>query len=342
MKIEEISAIYKITNPIGEIYIGQTTDWKKRFKSYSKLHCHTQKLLYRSIKRHEWKNHKIELLEYCTSNLADEKEILYIEKYKSYYKNNQNGLNLTRGGKYTIAQFTKKSRTLSAKSHKKPILQYDLNGNFIREWESLIDLVKKNNYNHSWVHSCLRGKSKRAYNYMWSFKTLNYPTKIEPFVFEIKEFIRKKGINPKSKKVLQYDLDGNFIKGWENIKQAAISLKIYEQGIHKNLKMDSLHAKNFQWKYWKEDYPLKIDKVVPLTIEEIRKKANQNSVKSNNKKVSVYKENGEFYKTFDSIKNGAIELGINIKSLGSISDGIKKNKIRYGYYWRLKTNNINQ
>ena len=52
-------------------------------------------------------------------------------------------------------------------SHKIPILQYDLDGNFIREWPSAIDVgeeVRKG------ISQCLRGKSKSSYGYIWKYK----------------------------------------------------------------------------------------------------------------------------------------------------------------------------
>lgn len=54
-----------------------------------------------------------------------------------------------------------------ANSNKKPILQFDLDGNFIKEWESASDVGKdaKININH-----CLKGLQKTAYNYTWKYK----------------------------------------------------------------------------------------------------------------------------------------------------------------------------
>ena len=50
---------------------------------------------------------------------------------------------------------------------KKPILQYDLEGNFIKEWPSTTDVGKEfiKGINH-----CLRGRQKTAYNYIWKYK----------------------------------------------------------------------------------------------------------------------------------------------------------------------------
>ena len=57
--------------------------------------------------------------------------------------------------------------TKISNSHKIPILQYDLDGNFIREWSSATDVgeeVRKG------ISQCLRGKSKSSYGYVWKYK----------------------------------------------------------------------------------------------------------------------------------------------------------------------------
>lgn len=57
--------------------------------------------------------------------------------------------------------------TKSSIGHKKPILQYDLNGNFIREWHSATDAAKELKGN---ICECLRGRHKTACNYIWKYK----------------------------------------------------------------------------------------------------------------------------------------------------------------------------
>lgn len=53
------------------------------------------------------------------------------------------------------------------KSHNKPILQYTLDGEFVREWASASDVGKEVKSN---IGYCLRGKYKTAYGYIWKFK----------------------------------------------------------------------------------------------------------------------------------------------------------------------------
>ena len=48
-----------------------------------------------------------------------------------------------------------------------PILQYDLDGNFIREWECAADVGKEVKGN---ICHCSKGKLKSAYGYMWKYK----------------------------------------------------------------------------------------------------------------------------------------------------------------------------
>ena len=58
-------------------------------------------------------------------------------------------------------------RDNSRKGRNKPILQYDLDGNFIREWECANDVGKEIQSN---IVSCLKGRIKSAYGYKWFYK----------------------------------------------------------------------------------------------------------------------------------------------------------------------------
>ena len=52
-------------------------------------------------------------------------------------------------------------------SNKKPILQLDLDGNFVREWASATDVGKEVQSN---ICHCLKGKLPKAYGYKWVYK----------------------------------------------------------------------------------------------------------------------------------------------------------------------------
>lgn len=82
--------IYKITNPKGRIYIGQTRNFTKRLAAYKRKLAVGQIRLNRSFKKYGIKNHIFELIEECQFE-----ELNIKERYWQDYYNvlNDNGLN---------------------------------------------------------------------------------------------------------------------------------------------------------------------------------------------------------------------------------------------------------
>ena len=62
--------IYKITSPAGRIYIGQSANLKKRFRTYSYEHqsIKRQIILHRSFLKYGVENHQFDIIEYCSEN----------------------------------------------------------------------------------------------------------------------------------------------------------------------------------------------------------------------------------------------------------------------------------
>lgn len=73
--------IYKITNPNGRVYIGQTINLKRRIKEYKRHKCSKQTRLYNSFMKYGFKNHKLEVIEYCDELDLNNRERYYQEKY---------------------------------------------------------------------------------------------------------------------------------------------------------------------------------------------------------------------------------------------------------------------
>lgn len=87
------SGIYKITNPIGQVYIGKSKDLERRFKQHSWGRISRQiRLLYDSIQRYGFNNHIIEVVELCSLD-----KLSYRERYWQEYYDvlGDNGLNCT-------------------------------------------------------------------------------------------------------------------------------------------------------------------------------------------------------------------------------------------------------
>jgi len=58
----------------------------------------------------------------------------------------------------------------SARNKRKPVLQFDLQGNFIREWKSAMEIKRKLNYNNSNISANCLNKRKSAYRFIWKYK----------------------------------------------------------------------------------------------------------------------------------------------------------------------------
>lgn len=78
--------IYKITNPSGKVYIGQSWDWSMRIAFYRTGNCKTQIGVYSSLKKYGYDNHKFEIIcelpEDVEQKVLDSYEVLYWQFYK--------------------------------------------------------------------------------------------------------------------------------------------------------------------------------------------------------------------------------------------------------------------
>ena len=68
----------------------------------------------------------------------------------------------------------KKGAAASAKKLSKKVLQYDLDGNFIAEHESLMSASRSVGKNNSGsISACCSGNQKKAYGFIWKYKENN-------------------------------------------------------------------------------------------------------------------------------------------------------------------------
>ena len=191
--------IYTLKDPItNEVrYIGKT---KRKLVDRMYSHTSNYKLKKEKSYKNSWikslknKNLKpiIEELDLVEENNWEFWEQFYINLFKSWgFKLT----NMTKGGegssggrgclgykhteeakkRISIANSKPKSKEWiqnAAKGKYKPISQYDLQNNYIRDWEStttaaiaLGNINKKKN-----ISNCLKGKKKSAYGYIWKLQ----------------------------------------------------------------------------------------------------------------------------------------------------------------------------
>lgn len=66
-------------------------------------------------------------------------------------------------------QFKKGERLGKKSPDSIPILQFDKDGNFIREWDCMADVERELHINHSHICHCCKGERKTAGGYVWSY-----------------------------------------------------------------------------------------------------------------------------------------------------------------------------
>jgi hypothetical protein len=114
--------VYSITNPIGQIYIGQSVNLKKRFQSHKSLKDKQIKRLYNSFITYGVSAHifKIELI--CKKEELDINERYYQELHESIGEKGLNSyLTGTNDKKKQLSLEMRKNISISATSRKKSI-----------------------------------------------------------------------------------------------------------------------------------------------------------------------------------------------------------------------------
>lgn len=82
--------IYKITNPKGKVYIGQSIDIERRFNHYKLLKCKEQPRLYKSFIKYGVEEHRFEVIWQCPKCYLTKWERYFQEMHQSIGKNGLN------------------------------------------------------------------------------------------------------------------------------------------------------------------------------------------------------------------------------------------------------------
>jgi len=90
--------IYKITNPKGRVYVGESADINKRQKQYAAGRANKQWKLQRSISKYGWSQHIFEIIEECSKEMLRERE----RYWQLFYDTLSSGLNLKLTGEGEI------------------------------------------------------------------------------------------------------------------------------------------------------------------------------------------------------------------------------------------------
>lgn len=205
--------IYIIKNNINDkVYIGKTTrDIQTRWKEHLRHYGQGKTILQKAMIKYKIENFYIEEIEECPDEKIDEREQFWV----SYFDSFQNGYNLTSGGEnsftktnkmklvmelwnngltinkivketklnvetvraylhknnVTSKQIKERANIATGKYHSKKVLQYDLDNNFIKEWNSMSEIERELGIRHQNISDACRKKKNHIFgNYIWRCK----------------------------------------------------------------------------------------------------------------------------------------------------------------------------
>ena len=121
--------IYKIVNPKGRIYVGQSINIKFRLTQYKYYKCKTQSKLYNSLKKYGFELHLCEIIEECFVEELNNRERYYQEFYDSVKKGLNCRLTGTNDKNGVISEESRKKMSNKKKGtipHNKGKTRFDL------------------------------------------------------------------------------------------------------------------------------------------------------------------------------------------------------------------------
>lgn len=74
-------------------------------------------------------------------------------------------------------------------------------------------------------------------------------------------------------RIIQYDLNGEFIKIWDSVNDVLKHFNITQMNIHKACRTSNCQSKGFMWRLYKKDFPKNIKPyIIPVRSDESREK----------------------------------------------------------------------
>lgn len=118
----------------------------------------------------------------------------------------------------------------------KPVLQYTLNGEFIKEWECITSAEKELGITH--IGCSCNGNRNQSGGFLWRFKESDkYPLKI------------KKYSSGGCRVIEQLDLSGNVLNEYDSIREASKSENVKYNGITEVLGGRQKTSGGYKWRY---------------------------------------------------------------------------------------------
>lgn len=294
--------LYVKTVPSGLKYLGATTKepfkykgsglyWKKHLKTHKfSINDIDTKIIFSTTDEEEFMNKAL-----YYSNLWN---VVESEEWANLMP--ESGIKNTIGRK--VSTIIKEQ---ISKSKKIQVYQYDLEGNFIQEWESMKAASENNNILLCDISEAIKCKRKfKAGGFQWRCEKME----------SIPLYDKLKNAENKSKSIYQYSLDGKFVKEWKGTRKPSEDLNISRTALRNNLIGLSKSVGGFIWSYNKEN--------------------NISPIKRKGIKIERYDKENNYIDCWDSIIEASNLTNIHKSSISNNLQGLSKSA--GGFIWKYK------
>lgn len=283
--------VYCHTNNInGKKYIGITGLEKPLYRWHKDGSGYSGQVFGIAIEKYGWNNFKHEILfEGLAYEDACKKEKDLIRKYKT--TDRKYGYNISIGGDNgAIGAFNNR---LSKK-----VYLYDIEGNYIREFPSMMEAERITGINNSAICSCCKGKIAYTKDYRWSYEKED---KLIPIDKENHFF--NTVIKEQCKEIFQYTLEGNYIQKFNSLSEASLKTNSDYRLVSACCLGKRNQANGYIWAYQYYN-----------SFENLKNR--ENDIIPKGKSVIQYSKDGIFMNEYKSIMDAVRKTGV---SKGKIS-----------------------
>jgi len=203
-------------------------------------------------------------------------------------------------------------------NNKKRIVQLTLNNIFIKEFESISEAEKQTSILRINISKCCLGKRNKTGGFKWMYLE-EYKSNINNLnnYFNDIKYRNNNGV----KSIIQLNLNGEYIKEWNSIKEAENKLSIKNisnccRGINKT-------SGSFRWMY-KEDYYNNINNIIPY----------KKFLPSNIKSVIQLTLDLKFANEYKTIKEAENKTGISSATISLCCKGKRKTAGKFKWMYK--------
>ena len=187
-----------------------------------------------------------------------------------------------------------------------PIVQYDLDGNFIKKYDTIQEASKQFSGKSKINFNC-----KSSFGYIW--KVIDKENPIYPLKLSQEE-IEKSKPNYHSKAILQYSLDGEYIRKFNNVQEIVDLLNCNMSNIAATCRKEYFQSNGYIWRYENDGYECGVNLPKEETI----------FIYGGSISVYQYDLKGQLIKKYNSITEAANENNMATTNISKACNGTIK------------------